>query len=156
MRGLLRFGILPGLTLLFYSCQETSDPFGITTEEPTEEDLIGTYVFKEQSVYENMNVFEKNGAEVVPQFVLRPNGMYKALNIPLFKTNPPSYEELVTNKGKWQKGTAENQWGIVFLGLPDEIGAAGLMNQEPPYQLIFYFSDDESDQVMVFEQQQEE
>ncbi len=157
------FGLL--LLTILISCQYDPYAHKYLTEEPNESELVGTYVFENQTV--NYEILEFKNSEtkktVIPKIKIKQNGTYQVINFPVFENWNPTYSGLITNSGKWNKATVgstssgtdelKSIWGIYLNELPEESQNAILMNKKHPFKLLFGYGDPDEGNVMIFKKE---
>ena len=159
-----KFIILIIILTFISSCQYDPYAHKFTTKEPTKSELFGIYLFDTQTVDNSMKEFKNEKGEVImPKIIIKPNGEFETKNIPYFKGFPPTYNGLISKKGKWIKdvlgvvdiGKKKNlkHWGIHLIEMPTELKGAGLTNKKYPYDLIFTFGDPDQGEVMIFKKE---
>ncbi|HYV93804.1 MAG TPA: hypothetical protein VE978_18655 [Chitinophagales bacterium] len=153
------------IATIFSSCQYDPYAYKYTTEEPNNSDLIGTFIFEQQTVDFGIKEFKDSitGENVIPKIEIYKDGNYEVEYLPYFKGFDPHFERLITMNGTWEKsivggmqdrsGTLRNHWGIRLNGLPIELQNAGLMNKAPPYKIIIGFGDPDAGDVMILKKE---
>lgn len=148
--------------ILLTSCQYDPYAHQYTTKEPNESNIVGTYIFENQTVDFGLKSFKDSitGEVVIPMIEIFKDGSYKVKNLPYFKSFSPVFSGLITKEGTWDKttvgsigdgsGKTKQHWGVQFNGLPEEVQYLGLMNENPPYSIIFGFGDPDAGTVMIF------
>ena len=158
------FGIL-FLTILA-SCQFDPYAHSYTTIKPNEIDLVGQYAFELQTADTN-NVSlnsELKDRIIIPKIKINEDGTYSVNDLPVFEFHlPTKFKDLVSGNGQWNiiadeifnsDGKVTGYFYRVELnGLPFEVKKVGLMNNKPPYNLIFGFGDPDQGHVMIFKKE---
>lgn len=157
-------GIL--LLTILVSCQHDPYAHKYTTIEPKESDLIGTYQFDKQTADYNITEFKDSNNQVVnPKIRINSDGTYEVMNLPVFESESydATYLGLISKKGNWKistvgsigdgSGNIKKHWGIYMPELPREQRNVGLMNNEPPYGIIFGFGDPDAGEAMMFKKE---
>lgn len=141
------------------------DPFAhrYTTVKPKEADLFGTYLLDIQTADHEISEFrDSTGGIVFPMIKLNTDGSFEAENLPVFESESmgATFMGLVSVNGSWIVSTVgsidngsdnlKKHWGIYMPDLPRELRSAGLINNEPPYEIIFGVGDPDAGEAMVF------
>ena len=161
---MLRYYLPLVLVLLAAGCQ--SDPYAplLTTAEPQSSDLVGRYVLIKQTLTsEGLAPLEGK----ICSLELRDDGTFLATNLPPWQEGLPDddfFTELVSGEGVWRidsvggiashaTGKGETVWGVYLDSNTVEFQPAGLMQNQPPYQLIYTLGDPDSGQVLILERE---
>lgn len=158
-----RISVLSILLLLFFvmiGCQYDPHAHLLTLEEPSREDVIGTYVVDYFSLPSEL---AGKSCEITVE--LRADGSFSASNIPPWRGDIPDagfFNSLLNGTGRWEidkMGTLNPRehtiWGIYLRNdtkkpstAPDVeddlnrlMSPASFTGQKPPYGLIFQLGD---------------
>jgi len=145
------------LLILFTGCQYDPYADNATTKRPKFTDVVGTYVFEQQSVQDSTDVAWK--AAVIQ---LKADGTFECQNVPdLVNDGQAMHDKAgsISTNGKWTIETiasvekwsgAKQQWGVVLTALPQSLQTICFIGNTPPYKLIINYDDPDLGQVMIF------
>ncbi len=169
IRPMMRSIFFAALVLPLLACACQYDPYAylFTTEKPKAEDLVGTFLLKEQTLAAGgLSVLEGKQARIE----LHADGTFTASDFPHWRTAKGAYEfdEFQAITGKWEIGRVggvsngvdqvKDAWGIYIRDTIPDQGSTFYTNftgNKPPYGLIFTYGDPDSGAVMIFEKAQE-
>ena len=150
------------------------DPFAddYTRTKPSQADVVGTYILKEQTL--NDTPIDKlkavNGSKSsIHKMVLRADGTYSLTNLPIWLGNWSSgssdewsVKEFKSDSGQWKmcvvgsigegSGKDVDIWGLdIASTLPFE--TVTLAGEQAPYRIIFGFGDPDGGDAMIYERE---
>lgn len=151
---------LAGVLFLFnfLGCQYDPHAHLLTTEEPNNNDIVGTYVLDSYYLPNGSNI-ENCGIKVE----IHANGTFSATNIPPWELGTPDanfLSSLISGTGKWEKsvmGTldpgARKIWGIYLRADSNRFLPADFTGDKFPYGLIFTLGDPDSGYAILLKKQ---
>ncbi|HVW14327.1 MAG TPA: hypothetical protein VHB54_10905 [Mucilaginibacter sp.] len=146
------------LILFFAGCQY--DPYAddLTTVKPKMTDIVGTYIFEQQTIDNSLKDDQIKSATIV----LKNDSSFVAIKLPNFEEFQQGYryKGVVFARGKWQistnggvangAGGTDPIWGVDLTGVPDNLQHIEFMGHKPPYKLIITYGDPDEGAVMIF------
>lgn len=133
-------------TFVFAGCQFDPHAHLHTTNEPQNEDVVGTYVL------DTLDLHAEAGT-VCPEIVveLHADGTFVATNIPRWDGDSPGpdfFTTLIGGNGKWQKAllavldrVKKDLWGVYLRSSDHKFHPANFTGNKPPSGLIFTLGD---------------
>ena len=147
------------LTLLFsIGCQYNPHANLLTTTEPREENIVGTYI---------LDRYYLPGNRTLPntdiRVELRPDGTFTAINVPPWNFGEPDENFLSAFKsgeGNWEKSVigrldpgSRKIWGVYLRTRDDQFHPANITGDKPPYGLIFTLGDPDSGHAILLKKE---
>ena len=129
-----------------------------TSQRPQFVDVLGTYVFKEQTIHESF-VFKEASTSTI---ILRADGTFIMKNILNLAGDTGIYvsrDGLISATGKWSIKvdsvktswrTKKPHWGITLTSAPESLNFIGFLGSSPPYELMINYEEPDLDEVMLF------
>ncbi|MBS1529359.1 MAG: hypothetical protein JSU01_03550 [Bacteroidetes bacterium] len=146
---------LLSLLIFFTSCQYDPYADNLATIEPNVKDVVGTYVFEQQTIANTL----KDGQIKLAIIILDRDSSFTAIKVPNFDGSN-NYQGVISAKGKWQistnggvangSGGTDSVWGLDLTTLPDNLQHPEFLGHKPPYKLIFTYGDPDEGAVMIF------
>jgi hypothetical protein len=149
------------ITLLVAGCQY--DPYAhlLTTSEPKQEDVVGSYELTQQNIVSGDLEFLQGRRCVLD---LHSDGTFSITNYPFwseaFSMTNSKLKSFISQTGRWSCAevggvsdgkTYKRNWGIQFSNTTTNLDSLALTGQAPPYGLIMTYGDPDSGTVMIFE-----
>jgi hypothetical protein len=148
------FKFLFFMSVLAISCQYDPHANLLTTSEPREEDVVGTYVLDRYDLPDSLTPKKPD-----TRVELRADGTFTAINVPPWKLGDPDVafvSSFHSGEGKWDKsimGTldpgSKKIWGIYLRTGDSQFHPADFTGDKPPYGLIFTFGDPDSGNAIL-------
>ena len=142
------------MSLFVMSCQYDPNANLLTTTEPKEVDIAGTYILDHYNLPDNRSL-SKTDIRVE----LRSDGTFTAINLPPWKLGDPDdefFSNFKSGEGRWEKSVmgrldpgSKKIWGVYLRTKGSQFHPADFTGDEPPYGLIFTLGDPDSGNAII-------
>ena len=156
LNKIMRATLLTFFLILLVGCghQEDWDKYAesLTTTQPKQEDVLGTYLLTQQTISTN-GVTAIGGRSC--QFNLRADGSFAVTNYPTWTNG--QVESFISTTGHWHCATVgfvhshQDVWGIRFDDTDRRIDLLSFTGKAAPYGLLMTYGDPDENAVMIFE-----